>query len=168
MKLGVLVETEEGLDWDTWRATYLAAERLGFESVWISDHVVIPERIGSAYPYSVDGAFPTSASNAYLEPLSTLGFLAGVTRRVRLGTCCLSTFPLRDPIFLAAQWAALDQISHGRMILGACIGGSLPREKAEAEFAVQASALNAAARKANPALFQRLEQMRQARETPGL
>jgi uncharacterized protein (DUF433 family) len=36
----------------------------------------------------------------------------------------------------------------------------------EAEFAVQASALNAAARKANPALFQRLEQMRQARETP--
>src|SRR5438874_781168 len=39
--------------------------------------------------------------------------------------------------------------------------------QAEAEFAVQASALNAAARKANPALFQRLEQMRQARETPG-
>ena len=38
--------------------------------------------------------------------------------------------------------------------------------QAEAEFAVQASALNAAARKANPALFQRLEQMRQARETP--
>jgi alkanesulfonate monooxygenase SsuD/methylene tetrahydromethanopterin reductase-like flavin-dependent oxidoreductase (luciferase family) len=54
---------------------------------------------------------------------------------VRLGTCCLSTFPLRDPIFLAAQWAALDQVSHGRMVLGACIGGSLPREKAEAEFA---------------------------------
>ncbi len=51
------------------------AEQLGFDSVWISDHVVIPERIGSAYPYSVDGAFPTSASNAYLEPLSTLGFL---------------------------------------------------------------------------------------------
>jgi uncharacterized protein (DUF433 family) len=38
--------------------------------------------------------------------------------------------------------------------------------QAEVEFAVQASALNAAARKANPALFQRLEQMRQARETP--
>src|SRR5438046_2613650 len=64
-----------------------------------------------------------------------LSAIAARTRRVRLGTCCLSTFPLRDPIFLAAQWAALDQVSHGRTILGACIGGSLPREKAEAEFA---------------------------------
>jgi alkanesulfonate monooxygenase SsuD/methylene tetrahydromethanopterin reductase-like flavin-dependent oxidoreductase (luciferase family) len=54
---------------------------------------------------------------------------------VRLGTCCLSTFPLRHPILLAAQWAALDQVSHGRMVLGACIGGALPRERAEIEFA---------------------------------
>jgi alkanesulfonate monooxygenase SsuD/methylene tetrahydromethanopterin reductase-like flavin-dependent oxidoreductase (luciferase family) len=64
-----------------------------------------------------------------------LSAIAARTRAVRLGTCCLSTFPLRDPIFLAAQWAALDQISHGRAILGACIGGALPREKADAEFA---------------------------------
>src|SRR3989475_2246039 len=70
-----------------------------------------------------------------LESLVLLSALAARTRRVRLGTCCLSTFPLRDPIFLAAQWAALDHLSHGRMILGACVGGSLPREKAEAEFA---------------------------------
>jgi alkanesulfonate monooxygenase SsuD/methylene tetrahydromethanopterin reductase-like flavin-dependent oxidoreductase (luciferase family) len=70
-----------------------------------------------------------------LESLVLLSAIAARTRRVRLGTCCLSTFPLRDPIFLAAQWAALDHVSHGRMVLGACIGGSLPREKAEAEFA---------------------------------
>src|SRR5205809_1076614 len=63
-----------------------------------------------------------------------LAVIAARTRRVRLGTCCLSTFPLRDPLFLAAQWAALDHVSSGRMILGACVGGSLPREKAEAEF----------------------------------
>ena len=70
-----------------------------------------------------------------LESLVLLSAIAARTRRVRLGTCCLSTFPLRDPIFLAAQWAALDHVSRGRMILGACVGGSLPREKAEAEFA---------------------------------
>jgi alkanesulfonate monooxygenase SsuD/methylene tetrahydromethanopterin reductase-like flavin-dependent oxidoreductase (luciferase family) len=69
-----------------------------------------------------------------LESLVLLSAIAARTRRVRLGTCCLSTFPLRDPLFLAAQWAALDHVSAGRMILGACIGGSLPREKAEAEF----------------------------------
>ena len=69
-----------------------------------------------------------------LEALVLLSAIAARTRRVRLGTCCLSTFPLRDPLFLAAQWAALDHVSSGRMILGACVGGSLPREKAEAEF----------------------------------
>src|SRR3989454_4050810 len=70
-----------------------------------------------------------------LESLVLLSAIAARTRRVRLGTCCLSTFPLRDPIFLAAQWAALDHVSSGRMILGACIGGSLPAEKAAAEVA---------------------------------
>jgi len=70
-----------------------------------------------------------------LESLVLLSAIAARTRHVRLGTCCLSTFPLRDPMFLAAQWAALDHVSSGRMILGACVGGSLPREKAEAEFA---------------------------------
>ena len=69
-----------------------------------------------------------------LESLVLLSAIAARTRRVRLGTCCLSTFPLRDPLFLAAQWAALDHVSSGRMILGACVGGSLPRERAEAEF----------------------------------
>jgi alkanesulfonate monooxygenase SsuD/methylene tetrahydromethanopterin reductase-like flavin-dependent oxidoreductase (luciferase family) len=85
-----------------------------FDSVWVGDSLFAKPR---------------------LESLVLLSAIAARTRRVRLGTCCLSTFPLRDPIFLAAQWAALDQVSHGRMILGACIGGSLPREKAEAEFA---------------------------------
>lgn len=85
-----------------------------FDSIWVGDSLFAKPR---------------------LESLVLLAAIAARTRRVRLGTCCLSTFPLRDPIFLAAQWAALDQVSHGRMILGACIGGSLPREKAEAEFA---------------------------------
>src|SRR5207244_11538256 len=60
-----------------------------------------------------------------LESLVLLSAIAARTRRVRLGTCCLSTFPLRDPLFLAAQWATLDHVSSGRMILGACVGGSL-------------------------------------------
>ena len=85
-----------------------------FDSIWVGDSLFAKPR---------------------LESLVLLAALAARTRRVRLGTCCLSTFPLRDPLFLAAQWAALDHVSHGRMILGACVGGSLPREKAEAEFA---------------------------------
>src|SRR5258705_10114850 len=85
-----------------------------FDSIWVGDSLFAKPR---------------------LESLVLLSAIAARTRRVRLGTCCLSTFPLRDPIFLAAQWAALDHVSNGRMILGACVGGSLSREKAEAEFA---------------------------------
>src|SRR4030095_13968636 len=70
-----------------------------------------------------------------LESLVLLSAIAARTRRVRLGTCCLSTFPLRDPIFLGAPWGALHHLSNRPMILGAGVGGSLPREKAEAEFA---------------------------------
>src|SRR5499426_4100899 len=92
----------------------LAEASGGFDSIWVGDSLFAKPR---------------------LESLVLLSAIAARTRRVRLGTCCLSTFPLRDPIFLAAQWAALDQVSNGRMVLGACVGGSLPREKAEAEFA---------------------------------
>src|SRR3989449_11520592 len=85
-----------------------------FDSLWVGDSLFAKPR---------------------LESLVLLSAMAARTRRVRLGTCCLSTFPLRDPIFLAAQWAALDHLSHGRMILGACVGGRLPRGKAQGEFA---------------------------------
>jgi alkanesulfonate monooxygenase SsuD/methylene tetrahydromethanopterin reductase-like flavin-dependent oxidoreductase (luciferase family) len=56
-----------------------AAEDLGFDSVWISDHVVVPERIDSFYQYAKDGRFPTPPTQAYLEPLSAMGYLAGRT-----------------------------------------------------------------------------------------
>jgi probable F420-dependent oxidoreductase len=97
------------------------AEELGFDSIWISDHVVIPERITSAYPYSVDGAFPTTALQAYLEPLTTLGYLAGVTRRARLGIAVL-ILPYRHPLLTAKMVASLDNLSHGRVDLGIGVG----------------------------------------------
>jgi probable F420-dependent oxidoreductase len=105
------------------------AEQLGFDSVWISDHVVIPERISSTYPYSADGAFPTSATQAYLEPLTTLGYLAGMTRRVRLGIAVL-ILPYRHPLLTAKMVATLDNLSGGRVDLG--IGVGWMREEFEA------------------------------------
>lgn len=105
------------------------ADALGFDSIWISDHVIIPERIASAYPYSVDGAFPTSATQAYLEPLTTLGYLAGVTRRARLGIAVL-ILPYRHPLLTAKMVATLDNLSGGRVDLG--IGVGWMREEFEA------------------------------------
>src|ERR1043165_2975730 len=72
------------------------AEQLGFDSIWISDHVVVPTEITSRYPYSADGNFPTEPRQLYLEPLSTLGFLAGITHAIRLGVAVL-VMPYRHP-----------------------------------------------------------------------
>ena len=58
-----------------------------------------------------------------LESVTLLSALAMRTKKARLGTACMASFPLRDPIVLAAQWAALDNLCEGRSLLVACIGG---------------------------------------------
>jgi probable F420-dependent oxidoreductase len=97
------------------------AEELGFDSIWLSDHLVIPEHIDSSYPYSPDGSFPTPPTEPYLEPLAVLSFLAGVTRRARLGTHVL-VLPYRHPLLTAKMVATMDQLSGGRIDLGIGVG----------------------------------------------
>lgn len=75
-------------------------------SVWVGDGLVAKPR---------------------LEAVASLAAIAGRTRRVRLGVCCLATFPLRHPVLFAAQWASLDQISGGRTQLAVCLGASTER-----------------------------------------
>jgi probable F420-dependent oxidoreductase len=106
-----------------------AAEELGFDSIWISDHVVVPERINSSYPYSADGQFPSSATQPYLDPLACLCFIAGMTRRIRLGTHVL-VLPYRHPLLTAKIIGTLDNLSGGRVDLG--IGAGWMREEFEA------------------------------------
>ena len=57
-----------------------------------------------------------------------LGAIAARTRKVRLGTMCMASFPVRHPVLLAIQWATLDQISGGITVLTVCIGGGDERE----------------------------------------
>lgn len=103
------------------RAVAVTAEELGFDSIWVSDHLVIPDRIDSPYPYSPDGRFRLDARAPYFEPLTVLTFLAGVTRRVRLGTHVL-ILPYRNPIVTAKVVTTLDHLSGGRVDLGIGVG----------------------------------------------
>ena len=64
-------------------------EALGYDSLWASDHVVIPHTIRSRYPYNETGQFPLPPDTAFLEPLTALTLVAAVTERVRLGTTVL-------------------------------------------------------------------------------
>ena len=96
-------------------------ERLGYESLWASDHVVIPHRIASRYPYSPIGKFPLTPEVPFLEPLTTLAMVAGVTERVQLGTSIL-VLPHRNPVLAAKMAATIDHLSEGRLVLGVGVG----------------------------------------------
>jgi len=91
------------------RHAALRAEQLGYDSVWVSDHVVVPDanvdRIGA-------GIF---------DPLVTLAVAAGATSRVRLGTTVLIV-PYRNPVVTAKMVSSLDALSGGRVILGVGAG----------------------------------------------
>ena len=78
------------------------AEESGlFSSVWVGDSITAKPRP---------------------EAIALLGALAGMTEQLRLGVGCMASFPVRDPLLFAYQWATLDLISQGRMDLAACTG----------------------------------------------
>ena len=97
------------------------AERLGYDGVFLSDHIAIPSDLRSAYPYRSDGRFPLAASDRILEPVTTLAYLAAVTTRLHLGFSVL-VLPYRHPVLNAKMLGTLDVISNGRLILGAGVG----------------------------------------------
>ncbi len=98
------------------------AEQLGYDSVWVSDHVVRPVDQESLYPYNQSGTRPPPQPDSRIsEPLTVLAALAARTTRVRLGTSVL-IIPYRNPLILANTLATIDQISRGRVILGIGVG----------------------------------------------
>ncbi len=94
----------------------VAAEELGFDSVWVSDHVVLPVEGSARYPHSSKG-LPNENLTPIFEAITTLAFVAGRTRRIRLGTSVLVA-PVREPILCAKALASLDALSAGRLTVG--------------------------------------------------
>ena len=97
----------------------------GIDKVVVSDHVVFGERLDEYGRPEVGGQAggrqPTGPDGHWLEPLTTLSFLAGMTQRIRLGTNILIA-ALRRPVVLAKQTATLDVLSGGRLDLGVGVG----------------------------------------------
>ncbi|MEK7880124.1 MAG: LLM class F420-dependent oxidoreductase [candidate division NC10 bacterium] len=97
------------------------ADRLNFDSIWVTDHVVLPTKVSSRYPYSATGAFPIQPHEDYMEPLTVLAYLAACTERVRLGVSVM-ILPHRNPILAAKMLSTLDVLSGGRVIAGVGVG----------------------------------------------
>ena len=102
------------------------AEALGFDSLWVSDQVVIPSELRSSFSYGATGQYDIEANQNFFEALSVLTYLAGRTSRVHLGTSVL-VLPYRQPLVVAKQLATLDALSGSRIVLG--VGAGFMREQ---------------------------------------
>lgn len=126
MRIGALVQNFAGFP-DSGRGpracvdVAVAAEAAGFDSVWVTDHVVLPRQRTAAYPHNDSGTFPYAWDQDIHEPLVLLGALALATTRVEIGTAVL-VIPYRHPLLTAKMLATADQLSGGRVVLGAGVG----------------------------------------------
>ena len=106
---------------DTYRAIATAAERAGFDFLSVSDHLVVPARHESHYPYVAGGAFAPAVHGHCLDQLSTVAYLAACTTQLRLLTSVL-VVPHRPAMLTAKMLATIDVLSKGRLIVGAGAG----------------------------------------------
>jgi F420-dependent oxidoreductase-like protein len=102
MRFCLMLEGQEGVTWDAWLAAARAAERLGFEAIFTSDHYL-----------SVMGNRDRGSSDAWVN----LAALAAMTDRIRLGTL-VSPVTFREPAVLAKSAVTVDRISGGRVEIG--------------------------------------------------
>lgn len=109
MRYGVAIpQSNEFATADSLRAMAHAIEDLGFDSIWVSDHIIVPS--GSSYiPEFMD------------EPFAVLAFLAAETSHIELGTSVI-ILPYRDPVFTAKFLGTVDYISNGRLTAGVGAG----------------------------------------------
>ena len=108
-RFGIHLPTAASSKFDRTKNLAVSAEKLGYDSVWVADHLLgDSKRTGGP-----------RGSGIY-EPLITLAALTSVTTRVKLGTAVL--LPLRHPVVTASMISTLDHASGGRIILGLGVG----------------------------------------------
>jgi probable F420-dependent oxidoreductase len=105
------------------------SEALGFEAVWLSDHLVTPLAFAHTYPYSASGDPGYRADTPLADVWVTLGHLAATTHRIRLGSG-VYILPLRNPLVTARAAGMVQSLSGGRLIFG--VGAGWQREEFDA------------------------------------
>lgn len=97
------------------------AEACGYESVWMPEHLVMPEEMPATYPYTSDNRPGITTRTALFDPWIAMAAMAALTQTLRFGTG-VYVLPLRHPIITARTLLTLDRVSGGRVILGAGAG----------------------------------------------
>ncbi len=123
MQFGILPPYRTGVTADPmWMAGFArTAEDVGFESIYVVEHVVVPVGYAQRYPYAATGRMPLPDDCAIPDPLELLAYLAAITDRLVLATGIL-VLPEHNPLILAKRLATIDALSGGRMRLGIGVG----------------------------------------------
>jgi len=116
MKFGIALPIRKDFELDVHIEMAKKAEELGFDSVWVSDHVVVPDRYVGRF------------SKVFYDPFILLSAIAAQTKKIKLGTSVI-ILPYRNPIIVAKMIATLDMLSEGRVIFG--VGAGWMREEFE-------------------------------------
>ena len=96
-------------------------DELGFHCMVAGDHILVPREVNSPYPYTADGRFHGGNATEFMEQLTLLTFLAGITQTIRLVPSVMIV-PYRNPLLAAKILATLDVLSRGRLTLGVGVG----------------------------------------------
>lgn len=109
MKFGVCIPNYgETLSVDTMRTIAIEAEKMGYDSIWTTDHLLMPHESGTPY-------------EKILESITSLAYLAAHTTTLRLGVSSL-ILAMRNPVIALKQLATVDQLSNGRVMLATSAG----------------------------------------------
>jgi len=109
MKFGVCVPNYgESSSTEALRKVALEAERAGCDSLWTTDHILMPRNSGTPYERIFDS-------------ITTLAYLTGITKRVKLGISSL-IIAMRNPVVVAKHLATIDNLSDGRLMLAIGVG----------------------------------------------
>jgi probable F420-dependent oxidoreductase len=108
-----------------------AAEEMGFDSLWVHDHVAWSTEMHRHHISSgATEALTDDQDPDFYESLTTLGYVSALTSTIRLGVACMVT-PCRNPIYAAKQLSTLDHLSGGRLLVGVGLGSKATRESDE-------------------------------------
>ena len=97
------------------------AEKVGFDSLWMTDHVALPTKVDTPYPYTADGKFLWAPETPYLDCLTSLTWAAAATDRVEIGTSCL-ILPWRPLVQTCKTLVSIDVLSRGRLTVAIGVG----------------------------------------------
>ncbi len=106
---------------DAIRAVARLAEDLGFDSLWMTEHIALPTTIETRYPYRDDGNFLWPSETPYLEALLSLAWAAAATQKITLGTSML-ILPWHPLVPTAKRLVTLDVLTGGRTVCGISVG----------------------------------------------